>query len=130
MQMIEIKRFQTKVGSGGTAALDFWNGLHIMSAMQTLLRWTLGLATLVLALTFSAMLFAVVAVGGTMLFGWYWWKTRHLRRELKARQGAASASTASGGGHVYEGEVIREVDLHIEHRQPTQSEKTDRQEVA
>jgi hypothetical protein len=130
MQMIEIKRDLSKVGAGRAAALNLFVWSDIMSDMQTFLRGIVGLAALVLAFTFSLVLFAVIAVGGTLIFAWYWWKTRAIRQEMKSRQGTNQETPDTGGGQIYEGEVIREVDLHIEHRQQTQSEKTDRQEVA
>ena len=39
---------------------------------------------LVLAFTFSLVLFAVLAVVALIGGGWLWWKTRHLRKELRA----------------------------------------------
>jgi len=84
-------------------------------------------ATLVvfaLAMTFSVVLFAVVATIGVVVWGWVWWKTRELRkvmrdhaasharaaREAEARGfGHGSAGARPEAGMVLEGEVIREV---------------------
>lgn len=77
-------------------------------------------ATLVvfaLALTFSVVVFAAIATLGLVVWGWFWWKTRELRRVLReqAASGAqAGRRPADGrhppeGGMVIEGEVIREI---------------------
>jgi hypothetical protein len=52
---------------------------------------------LVLAFIFSVVLLAVLVTGGLALFGYFWWKTRALRRRLRENP---------PGGHVIEGEVI------------------------
>lgn len=56
-------------------------------------------ALLISAFVFSLLLFAVltsvVMVGG----GYLWWRTRELRRQLRERP---------PGGHVIEGEVVRD----------------------
>jgi hypothetical protein len=51
---------------------------------------------------FSVLLFAVVATVGVVAWGYLWWRTRELRRRMRAHP--------PGGGVVIEGEVIREVD--------------------
>lgn len=54
---------------------------------------------LLAAFMFSLMLFAVLALVGLLVGGWLWWKTRELRRQLRERP---------PGGHVIDGEVIRD----------------------
>lgn len=44
----------------------------------------LGAIFLVLAFMFSLVALAVVAVGGLMVWGWLWWKTRALRKQMQA----------------------------------------------
>lgn len=54
-----------------------------------------------LALMFSVVLFAVVLTAGTVVWGYLWWKTRGLRKQMRDRP--------RGGGIIIEGESIREV---------------------
>jgi len=65
----------------------------------------LGAAFLVLAFMFSLVVLTVVAVGGVMLWGWLWWKTRAIRKQMH-QQGPQAATD----GYIIEGEVIRETD--------------------
>jgi len=46
--------------------------------------FVLGAIALVLALTFSLVLFVFMAAAAVVAGGWLWWKTRHVRRELRA----------------------------------------------
>lgn len=48
--------------------------------------FVLGAIALVLALTFSLVLFVFMAAAAVVAGGWLWWKTRHVRRELRAAQ--------------------------------------------
>ncbi len=48
--------------------------------------FVLGAITLVLAFAFSIVVFAVLTTGAVIAGGWLWWKTRHLRKELRAAQ--------------------------------------------
>jgi len=52
-----------------------------------------------LALMFSVMLFAVVLTAGAVVWGYLWWKTRDLRKQMRDHP---------PGGLIIEGEVIRE----------------------
>ena len=65
----------------------------------------LGAAFLVLAFMFSLVILAALAVGGLMLWGWLWWKTRAVRKQMREQ----SPEPASKG-YIIEGEVIREND--------------------
>jgi len=62
----------------------------------------LSAAFLVLAFMFSLVALAVVAVGGLALWGWLWWKTRALRKQM---QGATMNDT-----QIIEGEFVRHQD--------------------
>ena len=53
------------------------------SLLGKVLTLVLGAAFLVLAFMFSLVALAVVAVGGTMLWGWLWWKTRAIRKQMR-----------------------------------------------
>ncbi|MHB1372938.1 MAG: hypothetical protein ACYC5W_02830 [Thauera sp.] len=71
----------------------------------------------VLALTFSVALFAVLLTAGAAIWAWVWWKTRALRKAMRAQmdaqaasgRGAQAARPGSARGLIIEGEVIREV---------------------
>ena len=73
----------------------------------------LSIVLAIAALMASLATLAVVAVGGLALGGWLWWKTRALRRELKAaglnaRQAAAATPPHSpSSSPVIDGESIR-----------------------
>lgn len=60
---------------------------------------------IVLALMFSLVVLAVVAVGGLIFAGWFWWKTRTLR---KAMREAAPTPERPGNGDIIDGECVRE----------------------
>jgi len=61
---------------------------------------------LVVALMFSVVVFVVLAVGGLLVWIYFWWKTRELRKQLRDRP-----LDASDRGQVIEGEVIRADDV-------------------
>lgn len=61
-----------------------------------------GAALLVLGLMFSVALFAFVAVAGLIAWGYFWWKTRALRKAMAQRPSGAG----SPDGDIFEGEVI------------------------
>lgn len=84
-----------------------------------------GIAALILALTVSVFVFAFVLVIGVLVVGYFWWKTRAVRRQLRAMQeqfaargmdgfGGAGPHSARGeaapppGGRVIDGEAVRE----------------------
>ena len=48
----------------------------------------IGAAVLVGAFMFSAVVFIAIAIAGVVLWGYFWWKTRALRRQLQAQMGA------------------------------------------
>ena len=59
----------------------------------------------ILAFMFSLAALAVVAVGGALLGGWLWWKTRAVRQQVR-EQMARPANLRPADGYVIEGEVI------------------------
>lgn len=71
------------------------------SLLQRVVGMVLAAAVFVFMLMFSVVAFAVVAAGGAVIWGWLWWKTRDLRRQMRENP---------PGGLVLEGEVLREVD--------------------
>ena len=74
---------------------------------------------LVVGLMFSAVLLVFILSAGLIIFGWIWWKTRALRRQLREHtQFRASAANDAEAfrpeeftGDIIEGEVIRKVVL-------------------
>lgn len=81
-----------------------------------------GIATaalIVLGVMFSALLLAIIVTAGLVAFGYLWWKTRALRRQMReqfreqATGGVMSEAEVFRGevfkGEVIEGEVIRRV---------------------
>ena len=56
-----------------------------------------GAILLMLGFLFSLVLLAIIAVAGLAAFGYFWWKTRELRRTLRERP---------PDGHVIDGEAV------------------------
>lgn len=85
-------------------------------------RLLAGLFTLLAVaavLMFSVVALGVLLVGGAVFLGYFWWKTRVLRRALReqqamAQQGGFSSRPAANDADplVIEGELIREVPEH------------------
>lgn len=74
---------------------------------ETLGRLLVPLAALVVgvvAFMFSLVVVAGLAAVGLLLWGWIMWRTRDLRREMRARQ--AEVSAAGSGGAVIDGEYV------------------------
>ncbi|MBU0621646.1 MAG: hypothetical protein KJ795_07350 [Gammaproteobacteria bacterium] len=65
----------------------------------------------VLALMFSAVVLAVIFVLGAIASGYLWWKTREVRKQMRAYSSqAAEVERQPGDDAVFEGEVIRVVE--------------------
>ncbi len=86
------------------------------SLLQKLVAVVVAAAVFSLALMFSVVLFAVVLTVGAAAWGYLWWKTRALRKTMRAQgearmraQDQAAGAHGSARGLVIEGEVIREV---------------------
>lgn len=81
-----------------------------------------GGVVLVAALFVSAVVFSVLLVVGAVVGGWFWWKTRGLRRELRERLAQMQAGQAGRPGDppgagpaqarpdVIDGDFIREAE--------------------
>lgn len=63
-----------------------------------------------LVLMFSVLLFAVILIVGTMAWGYLWWKTRDLRKQMRQYPVGDGVIEGEVIREVIEGEVIREVD--------------------
>ncbi len=64
-----------------------------------LVAFAVGAALLIAAFMVSVVVFAIALAGALVIGGYLWWKTRELRRQMRERP---------PGGHVIEGEVIRD----------------------
>lgn len=67
----------------------------------------------VIALMFSALFFAVIAVVGLFAWGYLWWKTRAVRQQMRAfaeQSEHLMQEQNVSSDEVFEGEVIRVVD--------------------
>lgn len=60
----------------------------------------------ILAFMFSLAALAVVAVGGVLLGGWLWWKTRAVRKQMQDQM-QHQAQQRPADGYVIEGEAVR-----------------------
>ena len=89
-------------------------GRQAKGPVAQVLTAILGVIVLAGALMFSLVFFAVIAVAGLILWGWFWWKTRALRRQIREQMQAQSVDAPDfepmAEGEVIEGEVIRVVD--------------------
>ncbi|THF64503.1 hypothetical protein E6C76_10565 [Pseudothauera nasutitermitis] len=95
------------------------NGGAPLSLWQKLVAVIVGGAMFVLALMFSVVLFAAVVAVGVVVWGWLWWKTRAVRRQMREMAGNAPPRPGQAdGGLVIEGEVIREVRTEEEPPRP------------
>lgn len=67
----------------------------------------------IVALMFSAVFFAVIAVLGLIAWAYLWWKTREVRkqmRDLAEQSQFVMREQSASNDEVFEGEVIRVVD--------------------
>ncbi len=72
-----------------------------------LLAFIAGATLLVLGFMFSVVLLAVVAVVVLCVWGYFWWKTRELRRILRAQQEAAPGGASQAADiRIIEGEAV------------------------
>lgn len=70
-----------------------------------IVAFAVSAALIVLAFMFSLVALAVVGIGGVLLGGWLWWKTRQLRKQMREQGFAVRAE--SDQGQIIEGEAFR-----------------------
>ena len=88
--------------------LDISFNTRPVGPLQKLLAAVVGLGVLALGLMFSAVLLVAGVVIGLFVWGYLWWKTRELRRAMRAaRATAAHRSPPPAGGDIIEGEAVR-----------------------
>ena len=69
----------------------------------TVLTFASAAVLLVVAFMFSLLLFAILAAVAVLVWGYLWWKTRELRKQMREQP---------PGGRVIEGEAIRDDESH------------------
>ncbi|MCC7546325.1 MAG: hypothetical protein IT532_01020 [Burkholderiales bacterium] len=91
-------------------------GANQPSLIGRILGTLVGLLVLAGAFVFSVFLFAALAVVGVVVWGFVWWKTREVRKQMRAhmeqmqeqmRQAGVPPDPVAGGD-VIEGEFVRE----------------------
>lgn len=86
------------------------------NSLQKLLTVVAALVVIGFALMFSLLIIAIVLVAGVMAWGYFWWKSRKLRKLLRSypSSGAVTGEEVVRDevvkGQVFEGEVIRVVE--------------------
>lgn len=81
--------------------------------MGNILRLIGLLILLVLGFMFSIVAFVVLAIGAGVVWCYFLWKTREIRRQLREQQQGFRPPPETGGveGDIIEGEVIRETEF-------------------
>jgi len=80
--------------------------------LRKVAAFVLTMAMFALVLMFSVVLFAIVLTAGAIAMGYFWWKTRELRKQMREHPpGGAVIEGEVIEGEVIEGEVIREADF-------------------
>jgi hypothetical protein len=80
---------------------DARSGTPISGVLGKVLTFTAAAGLLIVAFIFSLVVAAVVVTGGLLIWGYVWWKTRELRKQMRE---------PPPGGRVIEGEVIRDIE--------------------
>lgn len=68
--------------------------------LKKIFVYAAGAVLLIAAFMFSLVVLAVALIVGAALFGYFWWKTRKLRREMRAMP------SGTPDGAVIEGEAV------------------------
>ncbi|GAB1392816.1 hypothetical protein MASR1M60_09790 [Rhodocyclaceae bacterium] len=80
--------------------------------LQKLLALLVGATLLILGFMFSVVVLAIVVVLGAIGFGYFWWKTRALRKAMRERPPEAvfdgDTVIIDGEARVIEGELLIE----------------------
>lgn len=81
------------------------------SLLGKVVATVLGGVAVVTALVFSLVFVAIVLVGGLVLGGYLWWRTRDLRKRVREQQelrAQAGFPPPEPQGRIIEGEAVRE----------------------
>lgn len=83
------------------------------SLLRKIVGVVVTIAVAVVALMFSAVFFAVIAVVGLIAWAYIWWKMRGVRKQMRAfaeQSQSVMREQRASNDEVFEGEVIRVVD--------------------
>lgn len=75
------------------------SSVRVPGVLGKFIAFTVGALLLIAAFMVSLVVFTIALAGALGIGGYVWWKTRELRRRMRERP---------QGGHVIEGEVIRD----------------------
>ncbi|WP_415034771.1 hypothetical protein [Azonexus sp.] len=81
------------------------------SPLARIAAFLLSAGLIAAGLMFSLVFFIIAAVAGLLIGGWFWWKTRRLRRDLRAfseNLNAATSQETPSSGKIIEGEFQRD----------------------
>ena len=87
--------------------IDARNPVPEHGLLRKIVAATAGAILLVLGLMFSVVLLAVIFVVGLTAFGYFWWKTRELRKAMRERP---------ENGQVIDGEAVVVEEYPVEER--------------
>ncbi|MGH8752088.1 MAG: hypothetical protein ACREUV_10340 [Burkholderiales bacterium] len=82
---------------------DVRYSVNAPSLPATVLTFASAAVLTVVAFMFSLLVFAILATVGVLVWGYMWWKTRELRRQMREQP---------PGGRVIEGEATRDDESH------------------
>ena len=95
--------------------------LPLRSPFGSVLAMVMGVILLVLGFMFSLLILATAAVLGVLGFGYLWWKTRALRKQVREQMNYAAQNgtvTPPTDGNISEGEIIEGVIIREERETP------------
>jgi len=87
-----------------TSAPNAGNRAQAPGLLGRILMYVAGAATLIVAFMFSVLFFAIVVAIGLVVWGYLWWKTRDLRKQMREHM-----ATQGPMGDVIEGEIVGDV---------------------
>ena len=83
-----------------------------------------GVVLLILGFMFSMVLISFIVLIGFTAWAYFWWKTRDLRKAMKAQRASQPMQNSSEtGGDIIEGEVIVVEDYVANGRPPIRDER-------
>jgi len=95
-----------------------------LSLFQRIAGAALGLVLFALAFVFASVILAVAAVLALGVWGWLWWKTRELRRQMRQQlkdfpPSGATVEREIFRDETYEGEVIEGEAVRVDTKRDT-----------
>jgi ABC-type bacteriocin/lantibiotic exporter with double-glycine peptidase domain len=82
------------------------NAAKFPNPLRKLMALIVAVVLVGLVLMFSAVLFVIILIAGALAWAYLWWKTRHLRKQMRDYP-PRGVVTEVFEGEVIEGEVIR-----------------------